>query len=593
MDYVQADLSSLISIQASPSTSESRFRLSSSTLTSRLKACQLNTEDISKGRFIINIPATAKIITMLGSAQAIEKCQPLLKEISTWPQKIEWPDFIDKINQIIMAWLGAYKADTSINTALFFTQFIQLKRRIFINNTQKFHLFLLGLLAEAATNYDQYKYEYMESRDAVNGLPNARQMRRHIQETIDRRASHHEIGLLLIHIKVAFSISASDQSLDPRLVSEIVRLIQQNLRHNDSLFYIGPTEFSIVLSNFDNAVKLDLLAAKLERTFEEVLHVDRKPYSLTPTIAGTRLSVSEASPELIYSQARLTLDDALRTGKRVAMFRPEINERAIARAKLEEQLIEAFKNNQLTLFLQPILDLPNETCAGAEVLLRLQLGDGQYISPVEVIETIYKHGLGRRFTRWLLSSVCRLNSEICDALGQRIRLTVNLSAEDLHDPELPHLLSQNLMLWAVNAEDIVLEITENELLVDEEAAYKIMEQLVQLGCKLALDDFGTGYSSMSRLRSMPINLVKIDQSFVRNIANSSEDAEIVRAIALLAHGLGKEVVAEGIEDSNCLNLIKEMKCQKVQGYYYSKPLSQDDFCTWIKERISAQQKQPA
>lgn len=590
MDYIQADLASLISIQASPSSSESRFRLPSSALISRLNACQLDTEDISRGKFSIRVPATSKIISILGSTQAIEKCQPLLKELSTWPKKIEWPDFIDKINQVIVAWLGAYKADTSINTALFFTQFIQLRRHFFTDNSKKFRLFLLGLLAEAATNYDQYKYEYMESRDAVNGLPNARQMRRHIQETIDRRASHHEIGLLLIHIKVAFSISASDQSLDPRLVTEIVRLIQQNLRHNDSLFYIGPTEFSIVLSNFDNAVKLELLAAKLERTFEEVLHVDRKPYSLTPTIAGTRLPVSEASPELIYSQARLTLDDALHTGKHVAMFRPEINERAIARVRLEEQLIEAFKDNQLTLCLQPIMDLPGEICTGAEVLLRIRLNSGQSVSPVEVIETIYKHGLGRRFTRWLLSSVCRLSSEIHDELGQHIRLTVNLSAEDLHDPELPHLLSQNLMLWSVKPEDIVLEITENELLVDEEAAYKIMGQLVQLGCKLALDDFGTGYSSMSRLRSMPIHLVKIDQSFVRNIANSAEDAEIVRAIALLAHGLGKEVIAEGVEDKDCLDLIKEMKCQKIQGYYYAKPLPHQEFCAWIKARNASPEK---
>jgi len=137
------------------------------------------------------------------------------------------------------------------------------------------------------------------------------------------------------------------------------------------------------------------------------------------------------------------------------------------------------------------------------------------------------------------------------------------------------------VLWNIPAESLTIEITENDILVDEVKVSHVLDKIVQLGCKLALDDFGTGYSSMARLRNMPIDIVKIDQSFVRNISSSTQDRAIVKSIIKLAHSLGKEVIAEGVEDLACLNILKEMSCEKIQGYYYGKPMSFEEFIAWL------------
>lgn len=141
---------------------------------------------------------------------------------------------------------------------------------------------------------------------------------------------------------------------------------------------------------------------------------------------------------------------------------------------------------------------------------------------------------------------------------------------------------QQLSIWDVKAEDLTLEITETGLLADEAQVENVMNELISIGCPLAIDDFGTGYSSMSRLRNMPVSSVKIDQSFVRHVAESDTDKTIVQTIVTLAKGLNKETVAEGVEDLACLDVIKSMGCTKVQGYYYSKPVSVSECVAWIK-----------
>ena len=152
---------------------------------------------------------------------------------------------------------------------------------------------------------------------------------------------------------------------------------------------------------------------------------------------------------------------------------------------------------------------------------------------------------------------------------------------DLLDVDLPELLAQSITLWEIPAENLIIEITESDIMVDEKKTAIVIDQIVLLGCKLALDDFGTGYSSMARLRNMPIDLVKIDQSFVRNIAHSPEDLEIVQSVIKLAHSLGKQIVAEGVEDKACLDILKELKCEKIQGYYYGKPMPASEFTQWL------------
>ncbi len=303
---------------------------------------------------------------------------------------------------------------------------------------------------------------------------------------------------------------------------------------------------------------------------------------MVPTIVGIVDQDHTQNLDNFYSHLRLTLEDALNSGKLVAMYHPTINERAAIYNALERDVVAGFEANHFELFLQPIVNIQRNICINSEALLRWKNPHGDYIPPPTIIDIIYKQGLGLPFMRWLISTACRISSEVNNSLGYPLRIAINLTAEDLLDRDLPSLIIQNLSIWNVKAEDLTLEITESGLLVDEELAHEVMLALVNIGCPLAIDDFGTGYSSMSRLRNLPISSVKIDQSFVRNIAHSDTDLTIVKSMATLAQGLNKDTVAEGVEDAACLELIQSMGCTKVQGFYYSRPLTAENCALWVK-----------
>ena len=293
----------------------------------------------------------------------------------------------------------------------------------------------------------------------------------------------------------------------------------------------------------------------------------------------------------LFDCAKLALHHAIVNNAQIEIYDKLINSAFFNTHQLEESIINALQHNELEVYFQPIVTLhPTAHCVSAELLLRWRSEQWPSISPARLIDTIYKKGFGKVFIRWLINSACRHCAELMSEHQRNMLLTINLCSTDLLDEDLPELLTQSIALWNIPAENLVIEITETDLLADEEKVAQVLDEIVSLGCKLALDDFGTGYSSMARLRNMPIHLVKIDQSFVRHIADSTEDREIVTSILKLAHSLGKEVVAEGVEDAACLQLLRMMKCDKIQGYFYSKPLAFEEFTMWLNTFELSHQK---
>jgi EAL domain-containing protein (putative c-di-GMP-specific phosphodiesterase class I) len=285
----------------------------------------------------------------------------------------------------------------------------------------------------------------------------------------------------------------------------------------------------------------------------------------------------------LYDCSKLALENALFKQQHLVLYTDELKEQLSVQNELESKVLEAFASDSLTLFFQPIVNLKDSTCAGAELLLRWSEKAGYSVYPNITVEILNKVGKGKLFTRWLINSACRYAAELQFEHKLTLYLTINLRAEDLYDVELPHMLMQALALWKITAKNIILEITENGILEYNETTNSVINQLAENGFRLALDDFGTGFSSLSRLRTMPIDLIKIDQSFVRDITHSVDDFAIVKSIALLAKSLGKEVLAEGVEDQDCLDLIKRLEIDKCQGYYFAKPMPFEQFIAWAKQ----------
>jgi EAL domain-containing protein (putative c-di-GMP-specific phosphodiesterase class I) len=331
-----------------------------------------------------------------------------------------------------------------------------------------------------------------------------------------------------------------------------------------------------------NITQLDLLVAKLFRAFEEIVFINKQSILVKPFIGCSYSKGQQLNAREMYQNAKLALEHAIKKQQYYIVYSDELEQIINDQIVLESKVLEAFDSNNLTLNFQPIIDLTTSKCVGAELLLRWSDKFGQNVPPNLAIEVLNNVGKGKLFTRWLINSACRYVHEITTVYQLDLYLTLNLRAEDLYDTELPALFSNALSLWKLNPKSIILEITEGGILEHNEQTNSVINALSELGFQFALDDFGTGFSSLTRLRTLPIDLIKIDQSFVKNIHHSKDDYEIVQSIAMLANSLGKKVLAEGVEDEKCLTMMKKLKIDKCQGFYFAKALPYEAFIEWVQ-----------
>jgi len=507
----------------------------------------------------------------------------LCSKLKDWQPQQDITTFTANINQLIFLWLNAVQEGASTQTILNLLSCFEFKSKLGISNSAKLHCFLFDLVAETNHQHQQLQLNYTLNFDADTKLPNTKQILSNIDKAIKNLNENPQIGLFSMHFQVAKNNPILSQLITSSLSKKITSRLKQNISPDYQLYYSSNLQFDILIPNLSSDIQLNLLAAKLQRTFEQMIFVGNQSILVTPFIGCAFINKSSQQAHDLYGHSKMALESAFSKQQQFVMYSQELEKQLSVQNDLENKVLEAFSNDSLTLFFQPIVNLSNSKCVGAEMLLRWSDIGGYSVYPSLTIEILNKVGKGKLFTRWLINSACRYSSELFYEQNLKLYLTINLRAEDLYDVELPHLLLQALALWKINSKDIVLEVTENGILEHNEATDSVIKQLSENGFRLALDDFGTGFSSLSRLRTMPIDLIKIDQSFVRNISHSKHDFEIVKSIAMLANSIGKEVLAEGVEDKECLALIKKMKIHKCQGYYFAKPMPFDKFVAWAKQ----------
>ncbi len=505
------------------------------------------------------------------------------KAVSACPNKPNLSEFTAYINQLIFYWLSATQSNADIQTVFNFIRCLQSKSLFGDANTQKLHLFLFDLLAETTHQFQQQQLDYALNYDKNTQLPNVSQIFHHLAEIVNKSSTNHIVAIFSVQFMIAKNSPIFSHVVTTSLSQRITAILKQNIPSQYILFQSGNLHFDLLIPHIDSALQLNLLAAKLGRAFEDILILEEVSVLVTPFCGSAYANVNQSNLSDIYTNAKSALESAITKQQYFVMYSDEIKAELQHQNTIENKVLEAFSTDSLTLFFQPIVDIEHSTCAGAELLLRWSDGISHNIYPSVTIEILNKVGKGKLFTRWLINSACRYASELINDYKLPIYLTINLRAEDLYDIELPHLLLQSMALWKIKPQDIVLEITENGILEYNETSNSVIKTLSESGFRLALDDFGTGFSSLSRLRTMPIALIKIDQSFVRDIKHSVDDFEIVKSIAMLANSLGKEVLAEGVEDKDCLDLIKQMKIHKCQGYYFAKPMPFEEFVIWAKQ----------
>lgn len=513
----------------------------------------------------------------LDNTLLIDLCQAM----KSWPSNVTSASFTSNLNQLISLSLNAVHHHAEIDKILSILNSFTLGFTAF-SKTIRFHLFIHQLFIESLNQYHLAALDSAVNFDENSQLPHSHQLETKLNSFLNQLDKKKTIALLSLQFQIESNVFLLPKSTSQDLNKQLAQILQRNIGVNNDLYFNGDYKFDVVVTRIEHVTQINLLIAKIFRAFEDVVFINKQSIFVKPFIGYSYAEAKQTNANELYRQTKSALEYAINTQKSCCVYSEDLEQIMHDQIILESKILHAFDSSNLTLSLQPIVSLKNTKCVGAELLLRGSDQSGSPLQPNIIVDVLNNAGKGKLFTRWLINTACRYAHELKTIHKLNLYLSLNLRAEDLHDAELPALFSNALSLWQLEPKNIILEINENGILEQTEQTSTVINALSILGFRFALDDFGTGLSSLARLRSLPIDMLKIDQSFVRNMPHSQEDYEIVQSIAMLGKSLNKEVVAEGAEDEACLTLLKQLKIDRCQGYFYSKALPYESFIAWAQ-----------
>ena len=425
--------------------------------------------------------------------------------------------------------------------------------------------------------------------DTLTGLPNRAQFRDAVSSAIaaaqkksgsQPTAASPSVAVLMLdldrfkHVNDVLGYRFGDLLL--KQVAE--RLVQQLVRDGDLVARLGGDEFAILLRNGD-AELAQTVAQRIAAAFDAPLTLEEHTVDMGAGIGMACWPEHASDADALISRAEVAMYSAKQRSAGALMYDPTIDAASAQTLSLLTEMRQAVNENQLRLFLQPKLSLSTGVVVGAEALVRWQHPQRGLVPPVQFIPFAEQTGFIRVLTMWIFEEAAR-HWRTLHAEGLMITLSVNLSTRDLLDQELPQKFDALLVKHQVPAEAFCLEITESAIMDDPQRAQATLDRLSALGFKLSIDDFGTGYSSLAYLKRLPVDELKIDQSFVKSMQTDPDDAKIVRSTIDLAHNLGLTVVAEGVENAKVWDMLRELNCDQAQGYHMGKPMPADAFANW-------------
>lgn len=417
--------------------------------------------------------------------------------------------------------------------------------------------------------------------DLATGLPRLPAALADIGRQLQTLVPDRCIGIVAFTVLPEPALLRLAPEADHSLRMEITRRLAGVLRPQDSLYSAEHWQWLIVLADLPSSAPLMLAMMKFSTLFDEPLATSDDSLLLLRTACGGALCPDDGrEARHLVQSSRIACLAAVQRGISHIAYVPAMEQVDKSQQLLHVELPRALAGNAgLSLHLQPQIDLLAGHCVGCEALLRWRLPTGEDIPPNRTLATVERLGLRSAFTRWLLQQAIQIQNRLrAENIG--IILSVNLSANDLLDPELPDLIAQTLATWDIPSECLLFELTETQLIEDSEQVIDVLHRLRRLGFHLSVDDFGTGYASMGYLQRLPVQEVKIDQSFVLHAEASERDREIIASVVQLAHRLGMVVVAEGVETAKTAEIVAGFGCDRAQGYLYAAAMPLDDFIDW-------------
>jgi len=428
------------------------------------------------------------------------------------------------------------------------------------------------------------RLSYLAHHDTLTGLPNRALMFDRLGHALARANRQHTlVALLFMDIDRFKTINDSlgHQAGDELLVA-VAKRLDSSVRRSDSIARLGGDEFVAILEDIRHNdepvhVATSILAAIAEPLLlagQEVSVSSSMGIALYPEDAGDANALLQCADTAMYRAKA-------EGGNNYNFYTADMTAEAQRRLRLENRLRKALENSEFCLRYQPRLDLISRRITAVEALLRWQPADGDMLSPADFMAVLEETGLIRKVGEWVLQQTCADFGRI-KAAGHQLRIACNLSAKQFRDEDLVEMIDRTVLDQSMRHEDLELELTENMLSGDIEHTSQVLGALHDRGVRISVDDFGTGYSSLTCLKRFPIDDLKVDKSFVRDLNDDKEDATIVTAIISLAHSLGLGAVAEGVETQAQLQTLGLLGCDEVQGMLVSEPLSIDELLAWLK-----------
>ncbi|MBI4998482.1 MAG: EAL domain-containing protein [Rhodocyclales bacterium] len=429
------------------------------------------------------------------------------------------------------------------------------------------------------------KIEHLAFYDLLTGLPNRRLFIDRLQQAMGGSARSRRMGALLFIDLDNFKIvnDTCGHDVGDRLLIEVARRLDSCVRDGDTISRLGGDEFVAMLEDLSDqpqeaAAQARIVAAKVLETLNQPYAIAGRVHHSTPSIGATIFVGNQDSVDELLKQADIAMYQAKSAGRNtLRFFDPEMQAAVAARASLETDLRQGIGGREFVLHYQPQVD-GNRRVIGAEALLRWQHPGRGMIPPAQFIPLAEETGLILAIGQWVLEEACaRLTDWSRDAARCHLNLAVNVSARQFRQPDFVARVRQALADARAPAAHLKLELTETLVLDNVEDTIDKMQALKELGVGFSMDDFGTGYSSLSYLTRLPLDQLKIDQSFVRKLPDSATDAVVVQSIITLAESLGITVIAEGVETETQRVFLEQHGCPVYQGYLFSKPVPLADF----------------
>lgn len=416
--------------------------------------------------------------------------------------------------------------------------------------------------------------------DQLTNLPNRYLLHMEFNRKIEEaQRNDHMLAVLffdLDHFKTINDIYGHE--IGDILLQQVAQRITGLVRSYDLFSRFGGDEFVMIMPNLDGAVDVFSVVEKIIESFDQEFNLGEAVVQVTTSIGISVFPQDGSDASSLLKNADLAMYRAKSEGRNGYNFFTQNMNKDLQRSQwIESNLKKAINENQLKLYFQPQLEIESGNINSCEALLRWPQEDGSFIEPTEFIPIAERSGLINDVGNWIFDAACSYQKQWTKRGLKPVRIDINLSGKDFLGNKVVYHLIEYIAKNKKLANKIGIEITENILLDSNEQVINLLTELHQSKVHISIDDFGTGYSSMNYLKHFPVSCIKIDQGFVREAPNSRQDQIIMRAITTIGHGLGMTVTAEGVETLEHYQLIEEIGCDLIQGYYISRPLTAEHF----------------